>query len=100
MENRRPRFYQHYNPRVGLAIGQWLGPYEITAFLGAGGMGEVYRARDTRLNREVALKLVHQVDPTLHAVDRFRREVQAASALNHPNVVTVYEAGETLPQRA
>jgi len=61
-----------------------LGPYEITATLGAGGMGEVYRARDTRLQRTVAIKILSQLstDPTRR--HRFEREAKAISCLNHP----------------
>ena len=74
-----------------LAPGTQLGPYEIVAPLGAGGMGEVYRARDTRLGREVAVKVL----PAAFAADperlaRFRREAQALAALNHPNVASIY----------
>src|SRR5436305_10780093 len=68
-----------------------LGPYEIVSLLGAGGMGEVYKARDTRLGRTVALKVLPPdkvADPERKA--RFLHEVKAASALNHPNIVTVY----------
>ena len=77
-----------------LARGTRLGPYEITAALGAGGMGEVYRARDTRLNRDVAVKVL----PASLAADeerlrRFAREAQAASALNHPNILAVFDIG-------
>ena len=68
-----------------------LGPYEILAAIGAGGMGEVYRARDTRLGREVALKILPSSDP--ERLRRFEQEARAASALNHPNIVTVYDAG-------
>ena len=73
--------------------GSVLGPYEIMEQLGAGGMGAVYRARDTRLGREVALKVIRPEstsDPVSHR--RLLNEARAASALNHPNVVTVYEA--------
>ncbi|HXI91226.1 MAG TPA: protein kinase [Blastocatellia bacterium] len=72
--------------------GDRLGPYEIVSPLGSGGMGKVYRARDTRLSRDVAIKVL----PDAHSSDekslsRLRREARAASALNHPNIVTIYE---------
>src|SRR5215831_10164196 len=70
-----------------------LGPYEIRATLGEGGGGEVYRAWDPRLEREVALKILHErfeSDPA--RVEAFVAEARAASALNHPNIVTVYDA--------
>ena len=77
-----------------LAPGSRLGPYEILGALGAGGMGEVYRARDTRLGRNVAIKVL----PTEFAFDperlrRFEQEARAASALNHPNIVVVFDVG-------
>ena len=75
-----------------LSPGSKLGPYEVLSLLGAGGMGEVYRARDTRLGREVAIKVL----PAERMADedrrrRFVQEARAASALNHPNIVTIYE---------
>jgi len=79
-----------------LRPGDQLGPYRIEALLGIGGMGEVYRARDTRLKRDVALKVIA---PRFAGVPslryRFERESRAASALNHPAIVTVYDVGET-----
>src|SRR5579871_2593127 len=77
-----------------LAPGIRIGPYEIEGFLGQGGMGEVYRARDTRLNRPVAIKFLSPdlADPAGRR--RFQREAQMASALNHPHIVTVYDVGE------
>ena len=71
-----------------IARGTQLGPYRIEARLGAGGMGEVFRARDTRLNRMVALK----VSKTQFS-ERFEREARAIAALNHPNVCTLYDVG-------
>jgi serine/threonine protein kinase len=77
-----------------LAPGTRLGPYEILAPIGAGGMGEVYRARDTRLNREVAVKVLPehlQQDP--QALARFEREAQAVAALSHPNILVLHDVG-------
>src|SRR5437870_2270126 len=78
----------------GLKYGEKIGPYEIQSVLGLGGMGEVYRATDTRLSRRVALKLLppkFTFDP--ERVRRFEQEARAASALNHPNIVTIHEIG-------
>jgi tetratricopeptide (TPR) repeat protein len=76
-----------------LVAGTKLGPYEIVAPLGAGGMGEVYRARDARLGRDVAVKVL-QESLGGSAWERFEREARAASALNHPNICAVYDVGE------
>jgi predicted ATPase len=78
-----------------LAPGQQVGPYEIRGLIGKGGMGEVYLARDPRLSRDLALKVLpaHGIQDDA-AVERFMREARTASALNHPNVVTIYEIGE------
>src|SRR5688572_23357599 len=78
-----------------VASGTQLGRYEICSLLGAGGMGEVYLARDTRLRRNIALKLL----PADLSLDkdrllRFEQEAYAASALNHPNILTIYEIGQ------
>jgi len=73
---------------MALAPGTRLGPYEITAPLGAGGMGEVYKARDTRLNRVVAIKVSNE-----QFSERFEREAHAVAALNHSNVCTLHDVG-------
>jgi serine/threonine protein kinase/predicted ATPase len=70
-----------------------VGPYEIIASLGTGGMGEVYRARDPRLDRAVALKVIHRGSADDDAIDRLLREATLASALNHPNIVSIYDTG-------
>jgi eukaryotic-like serine/threonine-protein kinase len=74
--------------------GEKLGPYEILAPIGKGGMGEVYRARDTRLHRDIAVKVLPQAFASEAAEERFLREARAASALNHPHICTVYDVGE------
>src|SRR6478736_3102455 len=75
-------------------IGQRLGAYEVQAQIGAGGMGVVYRALDTSLNRPVAIKLLFDELATPEARRRFQREAQTASSLNHPHILTVHAAGE------
>jgi serine/threonine-protein kinase len=81
-----------------LAAGVQFGPYEVLSALGAGGMGEVYRARDATLNRDVALKVL----PELFALDRdrlarFKREAQVLASLNHPNIAAIYGFEESNP---
>src|SRR6476620_7072711 len=78
-----------------LAPGTLLGPYEIGAPLGAGGMGEVYRARDTRLDRSVAIKILpaHLADRP-EAAERFEREARTISSLNHPNICQLHDVGK------
>jgi len=81
---------------MSLSAGTRLGPYEVVSVAGEGGMGEVYRARDTRLGREVALKIL----PESFASDvtrlrRFEQEVRVLSALNHPNILTIFDVGES-----
>src|SRR5687767_2640026 len=85
---------------MNIRAGTRLGPYDIVSQIGAGGMGEVFRARDARLNRDVAIKLL----PVAFARDvervaRFRREAQLVAALNHPNIAAIHgleEDGDTL----
>jgi serine/threonine protein kinase len=80
--------------RMALAPGARLGRYEILSLLGAGGMGEVYRARDTQLGREVAVKILPpglSTDP--ERLQRFEVEARAAAALNHPNIMHVHDVG-------
>ena len=76
---------------MALAPGVRIGPYEVVALVGAGGMGEVYRARDPRLNRAVAIKIL----PSTNAdrVRRFEQEAQAAGRISHPNILAVYDVG-------
>src|SRR3984893_11562362 len=79
---------------MACSVGERLGPYEILAPIGKGGMGEVYRARDPRLQRDVAIKVLPRAFATDAARERFQREARAASALNHPNICAVYDVGE------
>src|SRR5215469_18654548 len=73
---------------MALAAGTKLGPYEILSRIGAGGMGEVYKARDTRLDRIVALKFSKE-----KFSERFEREARSIAALNHPHICTIYDVG-------
>jgi serine/threonine protein kinase len=104
-DERAERFLENPLPEVAgapvngepaqLAYDEQLGPYRIVAPLGAGGMGEVHSARDTRLDRMVAIKLLpRQFSEDTEALKRFQREARVASALNHPNICTLYDIGE------
>ena len=73
---------------MALSVGDKLGPYEILAPIGAGGMGEVYRASDTRLGRDVAIKVSHE-----QFTERFEREARVVATLNHPNICTLHDVG-------
>ena len=73
---------------MALSAGDNLGPYEIIALIGKGGMGEVYRARDTRLGRDVAVKISQE-----QFNERFEREARAVASLNHPNICSLYDVG-------
>jgi len=80
---------------MSIAAGTKLGRYEIRAKIGEGGMGEVYLAQDTKLDRKIAIKFLNQqFSKDEDKLNRFVREAKAASALNHPNILTVYEIGE------
>ena len=89
-----------FSHTLQLNAGDRLGQYEILGPLGAGGMGEVYRARDAKLGRDIALKILPaELSANSEALRRFEQEARAASALNHPNIVTIYDVGQT-DQRA
>src|SRR5579872_3928998 len=80
---------------MALTPGTKLGPYEIHSSIGAGGIGEVYRARDARLNRDVAIKILpssFSADP--ERLKRFAQECRAAAALNHPNILSIFDIGD------
>jgi len=80
---------------MSLAAGTKLGPYEVLSPIGAGGMGEVYRARDSRLDRTVAIKVLHTaVTPSADALARFEREARSVSQLSHPHICPLFDVGE------
>ena len=77
-----------------LLEGRRIGPYQIESQIGAGGMGQVYKARDTRLNRPVAVKVLPaETAQDADARERFEREARAVAALNHPHICTLYDVG-------
>ena len=83
-----------------LSSGSTFGPYSILGPLGAGGMGAVYRARDAKLSREIAIKVLpDEVAGNHDGLARFELEARSASQLNHPNIITIYEVGGTRPRR-
>src|SRR5262245_11256369 len=92
---RAVRLHYFTEPSHHSMIGETISHYHIIRRLGSGGMGEVYQAEDTRLRRPVALKMMlDNGDQNAQARMRFLREAQASSALNHPNIVTIYEIDE------
>src|SRR5438094_6306798 len=83
-----------YSTWMPLSTGTRLGPYEIVATVGAGGMGEVYRARDTRLGRDVAVKVLpSHLSESVEARARFEREARVVSGLNHPHICVLHDLG-------
>ena len=90
----RSSFLQSSTPRVTLTSGTKLGEYEVKSLLGSGGMGEVYRARDSRLGRDVAIKVLpSSLSADSDRLRRFEQEARAAAALNHPNILAVHQMG-------
>jgi serine/threonine protein kinase len=90
----RSSFLQSSAPRVTLTAGTKLGEYEVKSLVGAGGMGEVYRARDARLGRDVAIKVLpSSLSADSDRLRRFEQEARAAAALNHPNILAVFQMG-------
>src|SRR5207248_2387859 len=85
---------KHNAPPMAIAPGTTLGPYEILSSAGAGGMGEVYRCRDTRLERTVAIKVLSpRLNSNLELKQRFEREARAISQLQHPHICVLYDVG-------
>jgi serine/threonine protein kinase len=81
-------------PAVSIGAGSRIGPYEVTSRLGAGGMGEVWKARDMRLQRDVAVKVLPQAFATdADRIRRFQQEARAVASLNHPNICQIHDVG-------
>src|SRR5687768_13357992 len=105
LEPKRARTRQSNNGRPGMNMdltpGTFVGPYEITGLLGAGGMGQVYRARDAKLGRDVAIKILpgHWLDDP-DRLQRFDREARTLASLNHPNIAAIYGLEEGDGRRA
>jgi eukaryotic-like serine/threonine-protein kinase len=97
-EAKTPRIFPENNvsrPIVALSSGTRLGPYEVLSHLGAGGMGEVWRARDSRLGRDVAIKVLpDDIASSQQALVRFEREARAVASLSHPNILALFDIGE------
>src|SRR4029077_7132040 len=90
----RSSFLQSSAPRITLTAGTKLGEYEVKSLVGAGGMGEVYRARDARLGRDVAIKVLpSSLSADSDRLRRFEQEARAAAGLNHPNILAVFQMG-------
>jgi serine/threonine protein kinase len=86
---------------MAILPGRRLGPYEILSVIGAGGMGEVYKARDTRLNRDVALKVIPEVFAAdADRMSRFEREAKLLASLNHPHIAAIYGLEESSSTKA
>jgi serine/threonine protein kinase len=85
---------------MSIQIGQQLGSHEITGLIGRGGFGKVYRARDTKLKREVAIKILpDEFSRDADRVSRFQREAEVLASLNHPNIAAIYDLDEAQGSR-
>src|SRR5215831_6739429 len=88
----RPKLCDKVPPKMAVSIGSQLGSYEITELLGKGGFGEVYRAKDKKLKREVAIKILpDEVSSNHDRLTRFQREAEVLASLNHPNIAAIHD---------